>query len=362
MASLYVHKEKYGWRVIEESYENGIRKSKTILQISYQTLGINPDWTFEQAKTRIKELNFQDKEKKKVQSSIIQAAKRFTLENELDTIYAPKDLCDQFIKQLLLNSFGSESHKKRLQSHWDYIRKMVTSLKLQPVEYSQNKEVIYKYFIGKYNSPDYTNKLLRILNSWGEFVCRSQTQFYQSIPKPRGLIRSKIEESYQDSKKLRSESDPLTPELLDSVHTLLNGYNYNWLQVTIWFGLRPNEVDLKKFRIDYHNKTPILCVYQTKLTSVSRDRRWKMIPCIYPEQLKALEFLDSDIKRPLMKTMRRVFTKQRITLYGGRKGFVDLMLDRGQSLEDISMWLGHQSIETTWRKYRNKKRISWKAG
>jgi integrase len=49
-----------------------------------------------------------------------------------------------------------------------------------------------------------------------------------------------------------------------------------------------------------------------------------------------------------------------ITLRAGRKGFIDLMLDHGQSLEDISAWLGHQNIEMTWQKYRNKKRVSFK--
>jgi integrase len=50
-------------------------------------------------------------------------------------------------------------------------------------------------------------------------------------------------------------------------------------------------------------------------------------------------------------------TGKSIFQYGGRKGFQDLMLNRGQKLEDISAWMGHQSIEMTWKRYRNRKRV-----
>jgi len=41
-------------------------------------------------------------------------------------------------------------------------------------------------------------------------------------------------------------------------------------------------------------------------------------------------------------------------LYSGRKGFTDLMLTKGQSLENISIWLGHSHISRTWASYRDK--------
>jgi len=61
------------------------------------------------------------------------------------------------------------------------------------------------------------------------------------------------------------------------------------------------------------------------------------------------------------KYLRKIYpeNKHYTTLYAGRKGFQDLMLNRGQRLEDISMWMGHQSIEMTWTKYRNRKRVSF---
>ena len=58
-------------------------------------------------------------------------------------------------------------------------------------------------------------------------------------------------------------------------------------------------------------------------------------------------------KHPLVKTIRRHFG-QEAALYGGRKGFTDLMLNRNQSLEHIAQWMGHSSIERTWRHYKSR--------
>lgn len=354
--SLYVRKHSGGWSVIEEIQIDKQRKFKTIPKESYVSLSINPNWTIEEGRSRIREINLS---RQAATKSKINASRNFNKIVLTKSVWLPENKVLQFLQELVDNSFGSKNHKKKLISHWQYLCKLIVTLQIEPKDYFNNKERIYKYFMGLNNSIDYVNKLLRIFNSWGEFICRDQAQFFKPVPKPRGTIRSKIEDTYVDSENFRGESDPLTPQLLQSIESQIKGDNYNWLLVTIWFGLRPNEVDRGNFKITYQGTVPILNVFQTKLTSVSRDRRWKAIPCFLPEQLQVLTLLN-ETKRPLMKTMRRVF-KSRITLYGGRKGFVDLMLDRGQSLEDISMWLGHQSIETTWRKYRNKKRVSWKA-
>lgn len=358
---LYINKYSGGWRVIEETYKNGKRTCRTVSIDSYTSLGINKQWTVEEAKIKVKAINAKDSDK----SRKIKAATRVKAFKVQRSIYLPESSVLRFIQEITNNSFGSKAHQKRLISHWYYICKLIVTLQIEPKDYFDNKERIYHYFLENENSVDYCNKLLRVLNEWGEFVCRDQAQFFKPVPKPRGTIREKIQDTYVDSEGYRGESDPLTPQELQSKQSQLRGDNYNWLLVTIWFGLRPNEVDSLKnernYRITIVSDTKVLEVYQSKLTSIPRDKRWKPIPCIYEEQKQALTLLieKSDIKRPLMKTMQRVF-KSRITLYGGRKNFLDMMLDRGQSLEDVSMWLGHQSIEMTWRKYRNKKRVSWK--
>jgi integrase len=59
-----------------------------------------------------------------------------------------------------------------------------------------------------------------------------------------------------------------------------------------------------------------------------------------------------------IKTLKKLFGGQ-TTCYSGRKGFTDLMQSNGQKLEDISLWLGHRSIEMTWKHYKDKKAIQF---
>ncbi len=63
-----------------------------------------------------------------------------------------------------------------------------------------------------------------------------------------------------------------------------------------------------------------------------------------------------NFKRPIAKTMRQYFGYG-TNLYGGRKGFSDLMLSKGQSLHNISIWMGHSSLERTWRSYKNRRQF-----
>jgi integrase len=60
-----------------------------------------------------------------------------------------------------------------------------------------------------------------------------------------------------------------------------------------------------------------------------------------------------NFKRPLTKTVRHHFGEH-TTLYGGRKGFTDLMLGHQQRLENISQWMGHSSIDRTLRNYKSR--------
>ncbi len=361
---FYVTKENSGkgWRLIEESVFDGKRTCKTVPKMSFEALGVNFSWTIEQARKHIKALNKKEKPERDLQRKIVGASNRALAISQLESVYLPKDLVEGFTQRLLENKFGSESHNKRILSHWKTVCKIIRDLRLDPQDFSKKQDEIYGYFISKHHSSDYSKKLIRVFNLWGDFVSEFRNQPYRGIKNPRGNKKSKIDDSYIESDKFRGESLPLTPEHLnkggwDPLHL-------NWLSVSVWFGLRPVEIDnLKKasmLRVSVLTGVQVLWVYQSKLTSIDREKRWKAIPCIFPEQLQLLDIIKTlDFERPRVKHIAEVIGRG-ITLYGGRKGFVDLMLDRGQSLENISMWLGHQSIEMTWKKYRNKLRVSWK--
>lgn len=87
------------------------------------------------------------------------------------------------------------------------------------------------------------------------------------------------------------------------------------------------------------------------------EDRWKPIPLLFDEQEFALRIIESkSFKRPLVKTLRQCF-RRGVDLYGGRKGFTDLMLSKGHTFENISIWMGHSTLERTWKSYKNKRRF-----
>lgn len=105
---------------------------------------------------------------------------------------------------------------------------------------------------------------------------------------------------------------------------------------------------------DRTNKVSVLRVYQSKLKMLSKDYRWKTIPIHSKRQQMAVELIKSgEFERPLTKSIKRIIGDQFDT-YSPRKGFTDMMLNEGWELEDISVFMGHSSIETTWRHYKNK--------
>ena len=115
--------------------------------------------------------------------------------------------------------------------------------------------------------------------------------------------------------------------MLVSVSGRMNQANFNWLFLSVWPGLRPQEIDnLHEIQL-WRVETPIVgrkvfWIYQTKIIALPPEDRWK--------------------------PMRQYFSKD-IDLYGGRKGFTDLMLSRGNTIENISIWMGHSTLDRTWR-------------
>lgn len=361
MSSFYVRSLPSGnWRVLEEVWTDGVRTHKTVPKESYYALGINPIASLEEVRLRITQLN-----KSKSLERITTASRRVLKAVLVESVFFPEADCNEFVELIKVTSFGSMLHTEKLISHFQYIQKLINHLKIEPVDYFENKDLIYRYFMEKKNSLDYTKKLLRILNMWGKFICKKRGQYCEIVPMPKGQIRYAINDAYTASETFRGESDPLTQDTLDSVKQQITvPGNYEWLFISIWFGLRPSEIDslkiLKNYRISTDDKgTRVLWVYQSKLTGIDPKKRWKGIPLLYPEQSTALEYiLAGAFKKPIHKTMRKLFIEN-ITLYGGRKNFEDMMIAKGHRLEHISGWMGHQNIQTTWGKYRNKRSVGY---
>lgn len=360
MGFLVRKSNKTIFRLIQEIWTPE-RKSVVVPREAYAALGFRHDMTLDEAKARAKQINKQDQlESRKIAA----AAKRIADVKEINFAYLPEALTVSFEEELTETYADNPGRLTTVSKHWSTIKKMISELALDPKDYYAERQKFFNYFKKQSWSPDYIKKLTRLINLWGHFYSRRTNSFYQPIPKLSGVQINKIVELRDGKPGIKTAADPLAWSDLKKVKSSFEHDNlvlhWNWLFIGLWFGLRPKEIDgltnSKNWKIetDARSKTKVLMVYQSKLTGVAKDKRWKPIPICLPEQKEALKLIETkEFKRPLNKTLRRFF-ETKIETYSPRKGFTDLMLEKGFSLEDISVFLGHADISMTWKHYKNK--------
>jgi hypothetical protein len=354
-----------GWRIQRKYFNDGKPITQVIPLKAWRAMGFSEDMTIEQARSRCAQLNGQGavaREKTR------KAAARVAKSELLQSAFLPVHYAEAFEKLIAGRRTASDRHKKKMASHWKKLQLLISDLAVDPSKYADHAETIYDWFAEREISLEYTLKLIGLLNRWGLMCSKDEGKFFEQVPMPRGKDRELIADAYYDSETFRGESNPLTPKVLEAKRSTLIESQYRWLFISVWFGLRPQEISAltsendKLWKIQHHADLgcDVLYVYQPKLTAVERSKRWKKIPAFAPQQIKALEYIkEGDLKAPLYKTMDSAFGVPRITLYGGRKGFEGLMTSLGQDLRDISMWMGHQTIERTWTKYRDREAVKF---
>ena len=348
-----------------------------IAKKDYGRFGFDERLTFEQAKEHCRHLNSKANLKKRNEKA---HAKRVAQDNHdelIESAFLPKAMVINFKEKVLIKRFADgekEARYQKLLVHWNFVQKMIADLKIEPKDYAEECSQFYRYFQKSRISASYVKKVLRILNAWGIFYAREATGYsIEPVKQPLGKKREAIVDSNYEKGEYVGPSDALTFQYLETVNAkgILIPENYNWLYLTVWLGLRPTEVDSLKskntrcFNVETQIlngvATKVISIYQPKLLNVAADKRWKRIPLFLPEQKKCLKIIDEKcFRRPLNKSLRAAFPDARITCYSGRKGFVDLMMDHEQQILDISMWLGHQSIETTMKYYKQKQIVRFK--
>lgn len=351
------------FKILFEWFDAEGRHNKGVPKEHWPPLGLHPRMTLEQAKARVQQLNAQDR-LKRTERKRVAVITRIEEERQVQAGYLPEGDVTEFERTKLFGRHANNA-KDKTASYWNAARRLLCELRIDPEDWADRKESFYDYFSRHQYSPAYVQKLIPILNRWGNFVSRKYKKPFEPLEYPRGIERERIADAYHDKGRAQGNktSLPLTPEALDSAQSNLKPEHFNWLLLSVYFGLRPSEVDALKdernWRIEDQGKVRVLFVYQSKLRAISRDKRWKPIPCILREQRDALKVIESgEFKRPLPKTVSNHFGEG-VTLYGGRKGFTDLMLSKGQKLEDISTWMGHTSIERTWKSYKNRQSVSF---
>lgn len=361
--SYYIRIRPSGWYVWYQTSNEGKRAFEKVADLALPELGFKSSMSVDDAKARCVQLN---KERSLIREKIRISAKRVTSIQSTNEVLFPQADLAEFQELITDENFGSDYYLKNLNYQFNYIQKMCTKLRIQPFEYKDSSKKIYKYFISQKTSPSYSQKLISFLNRWGKFKSKKTQSYFEPVPSPKGNEISAIAEAQQTKTGkdtelgVRTASLPLSPEKLNAAKEKFSEAQYNWLKISIWFGLRPEEIDelhnSKAFKIEFNQErnVPVLHVYQSKLRKIAANRRWKAIPVLFKEQKECLDLIKNGIfERPLHKTVRRHIGRG-FTLYAGRKGFTDLMLKKGQTIFQISIWMGHKNINRTLNDYKDR--------
>lgn len=350
----------------------GTPREQIIPKSEYPRLGLTPESSIEEARTRIKFLNSADNLKRRNEAAVARAIADSKNDELVESTFLPADLVTEFKSKILIKRFADgekQARYQRLLVHWNFTQRMIAELKLEPKDYADSSTEFYRYFEKARISTSYATKVLRILNAWGQFYAKAMGAWgIAEVKNPKGIRREKLVRANHSKSGHRGPADPLTPQALEkkAARQEMSPENYNWLFLSVWLGLRPEEIENLKAKPEHHrwethDGVKVLFVFQTKLIAVSVDKAWKPIPLLTPEQRECVAIIKAgQFKKPLNKILRRAFPYARITAYSGRKGFTDLMLSYGQELEQVSVWLGHQTIEMTWRHYKQKQKVRFK--
>jgi integrase len=252
----------------------------------------------------------------------------------------------------------------KFTSHWRATKRMLAALRIAPDAFEDSKRLFYRYFAEKQFAPSYCVKLLRCLNLYGKFYAKKYKVHVEHIPQPNGYDLSDVADAHFEKKPHGGASSPLKLSDLAKLESGLSPEQYRWMYISLWCGLRPHEVNsLHKagtYRWEVKEGVDILCVFQSKLKKLTRERRWKRIPMVEPEQACIKEMVEAKaFSKPLVKTVQRILDET-YTCYAGRKGFEPLMKGRGQDFVNISRWLGHQDLNRTFKDYGDLMDVSFK--
>lgn len=354
----FVRKRSTGWAVQKTFYKYGKAFACTIPKSDFPELLFEETMTTEEARTHAKTLNrefhVQNWKRKRL---VIQ--ERLREEYEQKVPFLPPELCIVFQAEL-----ERHSDSKRMKTLWKAMRKVVKAIKIPPEDWKRRSPTIYEHFEKKAFGPDYAKKIIRMMNLWGEFFSYQTATTYSPVKCPTGYALGRIRRAHREQRKCDKASDGLTPDLLRQVKYSLSQEQYRWLYISLWFGLRPQEMrnlsrgsEFTYIDSDSETETEVLNILQTKLINLPEEDQWKCIPIIYPEQKIAAQMIqEGKFEPPLPKTIKR-YTLGNHHLYAGRKGFGPLMWQFGHDVVEVSSWLGHKSIDRTFRDYMRWKRL-----
>ncbi len=128
----------------------------------------------------------------------------------------------EFEQRYLHNDRQTKNWRRSFRVSWNLIQRMLIEIQMDPVDWYDDYFQFYDYFCARGYSHSYVKKTILVLNLWGQFLAKKLGQDFTRVPPPRGAERARIFDSYfrKIGGKLR-QSDPLSPEQLDSVKNII---------------------------------------------------------------------------------------------------------------------------------------------
>ena len=340
----------------------------------------------EQARVRIREINKLEKNKKLEYRAKIFSAKRAEWQKSVDRIYFPPEIMEDFLDDIYSSPGMKKKYQNRLIRCFEVITEMVPKhVKILPHQYNDQVRKVVNYFCSQKYSISYSSDIIMVMNMWAKCYAKHKGVYADLIERLPANYRESINEAHETKKEaVRKRALPITRPDLENCYQLVDKTNeeemgyYRWVRASWLFGLRPSELDRfiandqDEARTEYDPDKGVNClvVKQTKTVSKTGLRlSYKRIPVLSKEQEQALDdILNQPSQRPTPEWMEKYLRRKgyvykqkglKFDCYSGRKGFIDLMLskDYGQKLENISVWLGHSSVTTSYTHYKDRETI-----
>lgn len=356
------------WKLQFIDYRGEKPKIRDVPETEYARLGFRPDMKLDEANHRKDQLNAQS-QVKAVEAKRAAISRRMDADERVLNAFLNAEDVQDFEETVLY--VGRDQDKKRIV--WKAARRLIADLRIEPQKWNYRKITIYEWLRAKQYSPSYSQKVIMVLNQWGEYQAMKYGFYFKQVDFPTGEHLYRISDAYYEKNPDGRASEPLTPDQLKEVSGKMKPEWHNWFYISLWFGLRPEEVDqlhekrnkrtwdiVEAENVDGKAVT-CLQIYQKKLVKIAPERRNKRIPVFTAEQKKALEMIKSGkFQRPSHLRFVEPYLGKQTYLYAGRKGFSLLMRKLGQSQVNYSRWLGHTTTDRTEKDYEQREVVEFR--
>lgn len=377
LGSYYIKKNSSGtWSLLLESYEGGQRSQETISKALYYKFGLRPEMTVQQAREEVGKYNFLRKnENAEVRRQMLALKRSDKLVGISQTLFPP--LLVKKFHEKIEELHATHRYKVRMSGVFAVVQEMVSKqVKVMPSQYTEEMGKITNYFKKRQFSVSYSMDIIYMLNWWGKFYAKQTGTYFEKIEGLKANERNAIAQAHSfKTEGIRTAALPIDEPALVRMEANIDPKNekevlwFNWVESAHRFGLRPSELDsiIGNVETDFEDGVEVLLVEQTKTVFDGPEHdKIKRIPVLCAEQAECLEKIKAgQMKRPQPKWINKMAKDpkkkykrdEKYDCYSPRKGATDYWLkELNQTLESCALFLGHRSIETTWKRYKNRRK------